>query len=143
MQRASGIDSFKGPLSARRPLGHPETADRTVVSHPNQLLSISMNAPTPRVDELRAHEVVCLHTDPAAEADGHVHVSAIETRDPDGGRSRWTLVQVIAAVREGEAFHAGKGSDGRAGVLEPAVCPRCPFATLVVDPPEARPSPCS
>jgi hypothetical protein len=102
-----------------------------------------MSAPMARGDELRAHEVVCLQTDPAAEADGHEHVSAIETWGPDGGWTRWTLVQVIAAVREGETFHAGKGSDGQAGVLEPAVCPRCPFATLVVDPPEARPSPCS
>ena len=93
--------------------------------------------------ELPAYEVVCLHTDAAAEAEGHDHVTAIETSDPDGGRTRWTLVQVIAAVRDGEAFHAGRGGLGQAGVLEPAVCPRCPIATLVVDPPEARPSPCA
>ena len=102
-----------------------------------------MSAATPREHELLAHEVVCLQTGPAAEADGHEHVSAIETQDRDGGRTRWTLVQVIAAIREGETFHAGKGSDGQVGVLEPAVCPRCPLATLVVDPPEARPPPCS
>ena len=102
-----------------------------------------MSAPTSGGGELRAHEVVCLQTDPTAEADGHEHVSAIETWDPDRGRTRWTLVQVIAAVREGETFHAGSASGGQAGVIDPAVCPRCRFATLVVDPPEARPSPCS
>jgi hypothetical protein len=103
-----------------------------------------MSTPKPAgVDELPAYEVVCLQTDTAAEAEGHDHVTAIETWDPDGGRTRWTLVQVIAAVREGEAFHAGKGRNGQAGVLEPAVCPRCSLATLVVDPPEARPSPCA
>lgn len=103
-----------------------------------------MNVPTPRgVDELPAYEVVCLHTDAAAEADGHDHVTAIETWDPDGGRTRWTLVQVIEAVRDGEAFHAGMGGQGQAVVLEPAICPRCPMATLVVDPPEARPSRCA
>jgi hypothetical protein len=103
-----------------------------------------MTAPTHRgVDELPPYEVVCLETDSAAGADGHDHVTAVETWDPDGGRTRWTLVQVIAAVREGEAFRAGTGSDGQAVALEPAVCPRCPLATLVVDPPEARPAPCT
>lgn len=103
-----------------------------------------MNLPTPRgVDELPPYEVVCLHTDTESETDGHDHVTAIETSDPDGGRTRWTLVQVIAAFRDGEAFHAGRGSQGQTVVLEPAVCPRCPIATLVVNPPEARPSRCA
>lgn len=86
--------------------------------------------------DLPAYRVVCVETDLAATANGHDHVTAIETWDPDGGRTRWTLVQVIAAVRDGEQFHAGKGGDGQAAVLEPAVCPRCPLATLLVDSPE-------
>jgi hypothetical protein len=102
-----------------------------------------MSAPTSLgSDELPAYAVVCLDMDPGA-APGHDHVTGLVTWDPDGGRTSWTMVQVIAAVREGEAFHAGKGSDGSIGVLEPAVCPRCPLVTLVVNPPEARPSPCS
>jgi hypothetical protein len=102
-----------------------------------------MSAPTHRgVDELPAYDVVCMQTD-TDSAIGHDHVTGVETWDPDGGRTRWTMVQVIVAMREGEAFHAGTGSSGKTGVLEPAVCPRCPLATLVVDPPEARPPACS
>ena len=102
-----------------------------------------MSAPTAlEIGDLPAYRVVCLEIDIAAEADGHDHVTAINTWDPDGGRTRWTLVQVIAAVRDGEAFHAGKGGDGQAAVVEPAVCPRCPVATLLANPPEARPPVC-
>ena len=127
------------PLSARQPLRHPETRDRTVDCRTNQLLSSDMSHPAaPGIGELPAYRVVCVDTDLAARADGHDHVTAIGTWDPDGGRTRWTLVQVIAAVRDGEQFHAGKGGDGQDAVLEPAVCPRCPLATLVVDPPEVR-----
>ena len=102
-----------------------------------------MSSPTARgVGELPAYKVVCLQTDTAAEADGHDHVTAIETWDPDGGRTHWTLVQVIAAVRDGEVFQARTGRDGQAAVLEPAVCPRCAVATLLVDA-EVRPPACS
>lgn len=95
------------------------------------------------VGELPAYKVVCLQTDTAAAADGHDHVTAVETWDPDGGRTQWTLVQVIAAVRDGEVFQAARtGRDGQAAVLEPAVCPRCPVATLLVDA-EVRPPACS
>jgi hypothetical protein len=87
--------------------------------------------------------VVCVETDMAVKANGHDHVTAIETWDPDGGRTRWTLVQVITAVRDGEQFQAGKGGDGESAVLELAVCPRCPLATLLIDPPEMRPPACS
>lgn len=133
----------RDPLSARQPLRHPETGDRTVVCIANQVLSSAMDQSTARgIGELPAYRVVCLETDAAAEADGHDHVTSIETWDPDGGRTRWTLVQVVAAVRDGELFHAGKSADGQAGVLEPAVCPHCPVATLGVDPPEARPPAC-
>lgn len=84
-----------------------------------------------------------MRSDTAAEADGHDHVTGIETWDPDGGRTRWTLVQVIAAVRDGEAFQLGTGDDAKAMLLEPAVCPRCAVATLVVAPPGRRPTPCT
>lgn len=102
-----------------------------------------MREPTrSRSHELPPYEVICLEADRDAEADGHGHVKGVLTWDPDGGRRRWTMVEVIAAVRDGEVFQAGKGADGQAAVLEPAVCPRCPVATLIVDPAEARPDPC-
>ena len=103
-----------------------------------------MSAIRPRGDrELPPYEVVCVQTDTGVKADGHHHVTAVETWDPDGGRTRWTLVQVIAAVRDGEVFRAGEGGDGQVAVLEPAVCRRCSLATLLVDPPSVQPAQCS
>jgi hypothetical protein len=83
--------------------------------------------------------VVRLDHDPLAGA-GHDHVTAIETRDPDGGSTRWRSIDVIAAIRDGERFDvAGNGGES---VLEPALCPACPRATVKVvsadEPPAGR-----
>lgn len=80
--------------------------------------------------ELPPYSVRCIHVDPAAEADGHQHVTAIETTDPDGGETRWSLVQVIEAVRNGERFVSEATPGGQGIELGPLVCPRCSVATL-------------
>jgi hypothetical protein len=90
---------------------------------------------------LPPYVVLCL--EPAASgADGHTHVSYVETRDPDGGQTRWSTVQVIAAVRDGERFVVA--DDGRGGqtVLEPAICSHCSTVTLAVDARGPAPPPC-
>lgn len=86
------------------------------------------------------YEVRRVETDPAAAAAGHHHVSGVETVDPDGGQTQWTLVQVIAAVRDGERFIMGGGQGGQAVDLEPSVCPRCRLVTLSVPFPAAHAS---
>ena len=93
------------------------------------------------VADLPPYEVVCVQTDPGA-AEDHDHVTAVETWDPDGGRTLWSLVQVVTAIRDGESFCIGPSDDAEAVCLEPAVCPRCPYVTLVVDGPRQRPGPC-
>ena len=80
--------------------------------------------------------VACIDADPWLAIDGHHHVTAVETRDPDGGQTRWTLVQVILAIRDGAAFSVVDGERAVAH-LEPTVCTRCPMATLTIDPAEA------
>ncbi len=80
------------------------------------------------------HNVWCVETEQEADVAEHRHVLAIETAAADGRRFRWTAVQVIAAIRDGALFVVGDGRDGRAAVIEPAVCPRCQRATLVTDP---------
>ena len=72
--------------------------------------------------------VVRLEHDPLAGA-GHDHVTVIETRDPDGGSTRWRSIDVIAAMRDGERFVVEEGNGGES-VLEPALCPACPRATV-------------
>lgn len=67
----------------------------------------------------------------------HRHVVAVETADADGRTMRWTLVRAIAAIRDGELFVVGGSGLGQATVVEPAVCPRCPQATLVSYPADA------
>lgn len=85
------------------------------------------------------YEVTCLEEDGDAGT-GHEHIVAIETRDPDGGQTRWSTVQVIAAVREGERFLVGEGA--AATSLEPAVCSACATATLKFPPGDAGIAPC-
>ena len=74
--------------------------------------------------------VVRFDNDPEAGA-GHDHVTAIETRDPDGGNTRWTSIDVLSAIRAGERFVV-EGTDGGDAILEPALCPKCPRATVRV-----------
>lgn len=82
------------------------------------------------MERVPPYTVRCLDLDPVARADGHHHVTAIETGDPDGGRTRWTLVQVIEAVRDGEQFVIEADADRQVIDLAPSVCPRCHMATL-------------
>ena len=53
-------------------------------------------------DEVPPYEVGCLDIEGASKASGHRHGVAVETRDPDGGSTRWSSVQVIAAIEDGE-----------------------------------------
>lgn len=86
----------------------------------------------PRGGAIPPYEVRRVETDPAATAAEHHHVSGVDTVDPDGGETHWTLVQVVAAVRDGERFVMGRAQGGQAADLEPSVCPRCRLVTLSV-----------
>jgi hypothetical protein len=66
-------------------------------------------------------------------AEGHLHVTAVESSDPGGGRTRWSLVQVIEAVRGGERFVLREDASADPVELAPTVCPRCRMATLAMD----------
>jgi len=81
--------------------------------------------------EAPPYVVVGLDQDPAATA-GHDHVTAIETRDPDGGSTTWRTIDVIDAIRGGERFVMEEGGQAGEFVLEPAICPQCPRATVKV-----------
>jgi hypothetical protein len=94
-----------------------------------QLLSTSMDDAHADPIDAPPYVVTCLEEDEAA-GEGHRHVTAIETRDPDGLQTRWSTVQVIAAVREGERFVVGDAETRRS--LEPGICPGCSSVTLVV-----------
>lgn len=76
--------------------------------------------------------VGCVHADARLMAEGHLHVTAVETIDPDGGTTRWSLVQVIEAVRAGERFTLREGA-GEPAEITPTVCPRCSVATVGVE----------
>jgi hypothetical protein len=78
--------------------------------------------------QLPPYSVLRVHLDEARAADGHRHVDYVETVDPDGGETRWTSVEVIAAIRDGERFVLDEGEGHER--LEPTLCPRCPMATL-------------
>lgn len=84
------------------------------------------------IEQLPAYHVCGVQRDRARQVEGHDHVLSIDTRDPDGGQTRWRCVDVIAAMRDGERFVLGEGGDRRQ--LEPALCPVCAFATVRVIP---------
>ena len=81
--------------------------------------------------EVPAYLVTSLKLDPSARA-GHDHVIEIETGDPDGVTTRWSVIEVIDAVRSGERFVVEGDGSGPDSVLEPAVCPVCRRVTLAV-----------
>jgi hypothetical protein len=86
--------------------------------------------------------VVCLEQDRSA-GEGHEHVVAVETRDPDGGTTRWTTVEVIGALREGERFAIDRNGIELSAAFEPAVCPRCAMVTLTVPSGRMAIAPCA
>jgi hypothetical protein len=63
----------------------------------------------------------------------HDHVVEVETRDPDGGETRWSAQQVVAAIRDGEHFvmEANDAAGDAALELQPGGCPVCARTTLV------------
>jgi hypothetical protein len=79
--------------------------------------------------EAPPYVVVRYYQDPEAAA-GHDHVTAIETRDPDGGTTRWRSIDVIAAIRGGERFVVEDDGHGRESILEPSLCLVCPRVTV-------------
>lgn len=86
--------------------------------------------------ELRSvppYEVLLLEGDPTA-GDEHRHVIAVQTRDPDGGETRWAAVEVITALQDGERFVVGDAGEASTSVLEPGVCPACEKPTISVGP---------
>jgi hypothetical protein len=89
--------------------------------------------------EAPPYVVVRFYQDPEAAA-GHDHVTAIETRDPDGGTTRWRSIDVIAAIRAGERFVVEEDGQDRESVLEPALCLVCPRATVKVSAAEEPPT---
>jgi hypothetical protein len=89
--------------------------------------------------EAPPYVVVRFYQDPEA-APGHDHVTAVETRDPDGGTTRWRSIDVIAAIRGGERFVVEEDGDDRGSILEPALCLVCPRATVKVIAAEEAPT---
>lgn len=85
-------------------------------------------------DSVPWYFVLSIEKDHTVEPSGHSHVLGLATRDPDGGETHWTLVQVISAIRDGERFVVGEDAGDQAAAIEPTVCARCPMATLAVGP---------
>ena len=85
----------------------------------------------PDPDAAPPYEVLLLEEDPD-QGEEHQHIIAIQTRDPDGGQTRWAAVQVISALQMGERFVVDDGDGQARSVLEPAVCPACEKLTIAV-----------
>jgi hypothetical protein len=76
--------------------------------------------------------VIRFHQEPDVSR-GHDHVAELETRDPDGGTTRWRVIEVIDAIRGGELFVVEGDGSGPDSVIEPAVCRACRRVTVRVE----------
>jgi hypothetical protein len=81
------------------------------------------------------HHVECVEFDAAAGV-GHVHVTRVGTAEPDGGRRRWSLVDLVSAWRSGETFWIA-GNDSGNAAMRPSVCPQCRLVSLETEPADA------
>jgi hypothetical protein len=88
----------------------------------------TMTETSARTDDMPPYEVVDVHY--ADVPGGHEHVAYVETSDPDGGETRWTQAEILAAVRQGERFVLTQGGVVTDTTLEVATCPACPQPTL-------------
>lgn len=86
------------------------------------------------MDQWPPYEVICVQFDDLGTMQGHRHLRSVDTRDQDGGRTRWNVSDLLAALRDKERFVVG-GSE--ATTLAVGLCPACPFMTLKFDPPGA------
>ena len=94
---------------------------------------LSMEA---RIADQPPHQAVCVEIRERSGDRDHTHVTAVLVRPAAGAEARrWSVVQLVDAIRAGERFEVGEAS-GVAG-LRPAVCGCCPMLTIVSDPPEA------
>lgn len=85
-----------------------------------------------------SYRVVCLDLDVRLSATGHHHALAVETREADGIRRRWTSVRAIGAIRDGARFVLEAAPEAEAS-LQPGLCPICPFVTLRAEGPGQLP----
>jgi hypothetical protein len=132
-----------GPFPPTGPT-HPKAADGTVGSRNNQLLSKLMDGEGPIEGTGSPHVVQCVEMDRVAGL--HHHVRAVETA-PAEARSgrRWSLVDAVAAYRQGERFVLEPvGGDGLQELV-PAICPGCRLVTMSLEggPPLADTSICA
>ena len=89
---------------------------------------MQMEQPLSQGETRLEHAVVMVQY--ADLADGHEHVSYVDTLEPAGGQRRWSAVELLNALRDGERFAVTIGGMATSTVLEPAICPVCPLVTL-------------
>lgn len=88
------------------------------------------------------YEVLCVGLDSAERRDGHRHIALAETRDPDGGQTRWAERELLAAIQTGDRFLVATDDQGHETRLDAGSCTRCGATTVTVEPPGAHVTQC-
>jgi hypothetical protein len=87
-----------------------------------------------REKPLPPYEVTRIGLAAAETRPDHDHVKFVETQDPDGGSTRWSVEQISAAIRSGERFATiVKTGSGRESYVTIDPCPNCDLMTVQVD----------
>jgi len=72
------------------------------------------------------YRIVCTEQEPADRPPDHAHIVAVGTgTDPAAANMRWTLEEVLRAMRSGDAFYTEGVESGRVAQVQEYECRSC------------------
>jgi len=72
------------------------------------------------------YRIVCTTQVPASKPPAHQHIVEVGTgTDPAKANKRWSLAEVIAAMRRSDTFYTQGVNSGKVAEVDPYTCPYC------------------
>lgn len=71
------------------------------------------------------HRIVCTEQEPFSQPTTHAHIVSVGTGSSSGWDRRWTLDEVLAAMKRGDTFYTKGETSGREATVEPFECAKC------------------
>lgn len=85
------------------------------------------------------YRIVCTVQEPASAPPSHQHIVAVGTGDdPNKAENRWSLDEVLAAMKKGDTFYTKGINSGKTAEVEKYECSRCQ-RTYIRSTPDAVP----
>lgn len=71
------------------------------------------------------YRITCTEQEPVAAPVSHQHIVRVGTGSDDGWSRKWTVNEVLTAMREGDQFYTQGKTSGKVAQVEPYTCTRC------------------